>query len=210
MPRNDDGEFELVLGNRQLLTVFLIVVVLLGAFFSMGFILGKNSTATVTADTRTPPSNSAVATDRIPPPPEQPAPAPATRDQSDPAALAADAKPSPAPPVTTHAVQAEQEAAAPAPARPVTHEKPVEAAARTLPSDPAPGEYWQVAATSRPDAEIVTEALTKKGFKAILAPAPREGLFRVLIGPFTNAANMAESRSKLESAGFKNPIMRRY
>ena len=29
MPRNEDGEFELVLGNRQLLSVFFILVVLL-------------------------------------------------------------------------------------------------------------------------------------------------------------------------------------
>ena len=64
-----------------------------------------------------------------------------------------------------------------------------------------PGQYWQVVATSRPDAEIVTEALTKKGFKAILAPAPREGLFRVLVGPLTDSANLADTRTKLEGAG---------
>src|ERR1700735_748091 len=34
LPKNDEGEFELVLGNRQLISVFLIVVVLLGMFFS--------------------------------------------------------------------------------------------------------------------------------------------------------------------------------
>ena len=42
MPKNDEGEFELVLGNRQLISVFLIVVVLLGVFFSMGYIVGRN------------------------------------------------------------------------------------------------------------------------------------------------------------------------
>jgi hypothetical protein len=35
MPRNDDGEFELIMGNRQLLSVFFIVVILLGVFFTM-------------------------------------------------------------------------------------------------------------------------------------------------------------------------------
>ena len=40
MARNDEGEFELVLGNRQLVSVFLIVVILLGVFFSMGYIVG--------------------------------------------------------------------------------------------------------------------------------------------------------------------------
>ena len=46
MARNDEGEFELVLGNRQLISVFLIVVILLGVFFSMGYIVGRNSSPT--------------------------------------------------------------------------------------------------------------------------------------------------------------------
>ena len=41
MPKNEDGEFELILGNRQLLSVFFIVVVLLGVFFTMGYIVGR-------------------------------------------------------------------------------------------------------------------------------------------------------------------------
>ena len=49
MPKNEDGEFELILGNRQLLSVFFIVVILLGVFFTMGYIVGRNS-GTVTAD----------------------------------------------------------------------------------------------------------------------------------------------------------------
>ena len=49
MPKNEDGEFELILGNRQLLSVFFIVVILLGVFFTMGYIVGRNS-GTVTAE----------------------------------------------------------------------------------------------------------------------------------------------------------------
>ena len=41
MPKNEDGEFELILANRQLLSVFFIVVVLLGVFFTMGYIVGS-------------------------------------------------------------------------------------------------------------------------------------------------------------------------
>jgi flagellar biosynthesis GTPase FlhF len=48
MPKNEDGEFELILGNKQLLSVFFIVVILLGVFFAMGFIVGRNSPAPVT------------------------------------------------------------------------------------------------------------------------------------------------------------------
>ena len=43
MARNDEGEFELVLGNRQLLSVFFILVVLMGVFFAMGYIVGRNN-----------------------------------------------------------------------------------------------------------------------------------------------------------------------
>ena len=43
MPTNGDGEFELVLGNKQLLSVFFLFVMLLGLFFTMGYIIGRNS-----------------------------------------------------------------------------------------------------------------------------------------------------------------------
>ena len=45
MPKTSDGELELVLGNKQLLSVFFVVVVLLGIFFAMGYIVGRNSAA---------------------------------------------------------------------------------------------------------------------------------------------------------------------
>src|SRR4051812_32484941 len=39
-----DNEFELVLGNKQLFSVLFIVFVLLGVFFAMGYVLGRSST----------------------------------------------------------------------------------------------------------------------------------------------------------------------
>jgi hypothetical protein len=74
----------------------------------------------------------------------------------------------------------------------------------------AAGQYWQVVATARPDAEIIAEALAKKGFHAVLSPAPKEGVFRVLVGPLADAPTQAQTRTNLEAAGFKNPIMRKY
>ncbi len=224
MPKNDEGEFELVLGNRQLISVFVIVVVLLGVFFSMGYIVGRNSSqgavesarndrpkpdtdstdgssAASSADATSPDttpadkSSTPAAADSAPAPapeattpaqPEAPAPAPAKQ-----AAKEAKPKPSPAPP----------------PASP-TSSAPVHAAAA---GEPAGGEYWQVVATARPDAEIIAEALGKKGFQVVLAPAPnKDGIFRVLVGPLANASTQASTRTSLESAGFKNPILRKY
>jgi len=218
LPKNDEGEFELVLGNRQLISVFLIVVILLGVFFSMGYIVGRNSAgaaaevarnekpkadhdtdssadsnADVPDQSTTPPANNPVPTT----PPEITKPAQPPVPTSEPAKTE---------PVRTAEVKPKP---SPAPETPVRSggEAPVHAAAA---GEPSGGQYWQVVATARPDAEIIAEALTKKGFHAILAPAPKEGVFRVLVGPLADAATQAQTRTGLEAAGFKNPILRKY
>jgi hypothetical protein len=38
---------EILLGNRQLLSIFIIVVILLVAFFTMGYVLGKNTAGNI-------------------------------------------------------------------------------------------------------------------------------------------------------------------
>ncbi len=43
MPRNVNGEFEILLGNKQLLSVFFIVLMLMAVFFTMGYVLGRDS-----------------------------------------------------------------------------------------------------------------------------------------------------------------------
>lgn len=210
MARNDEGEFELVLGNRQLISVFLIVAILFAVFFSMGYIVGRNSGPSnaskpiVVEHPATAAKESAAATA-----PEKPSP-------EAPAGGAADTKPSPAEPAATHA---QQPANPPAPAPQEPTKKAAAPAKETKPSpapppapakvtgEPAAGEYWQVVATSRPDAEIISEALAKKGFHSVVAPGPRENIFRVLVGP---VKDKAQARSDLEAAGFKNPIMRKY
>ncbi len=42
MRNKETGEFELVVGNRQLLSGFFIVVLLFAVVFAMGYILGQN------------------------------------------------------------------------------------------------------------------------------------------------------------------------
>lgn len=49
MPRNEEGEFELMLGNKEMLSVLFIVIVLLGVFFAMGYVVGRNSAPVETA-----------------------------------------------------------------------------------------------------------------------------------------------------------------
>ena len=71
MARSEDGEFELILGNKQLLSVFFIVVVLLGVFFTMGYIVGKNSVSPEMAAGKAPPTGAIVVE-----PPVEPTPKP--------------------------------------------------------------------------------------------------------------------------------------
>src|SRR5271169_3403337 len=95
MPKNEEGEFELILGNRQLLSVFFIVVVLLGVFFTMGYIVGRNSPAPEVAAVRKTDAKPIVVE------PETPAPAAAPPASSTPAPEppkeVAPEKPKPAP-----------------------------------------------------------------------------------------------------------------
>ena len=211
MARNDEGEFELVLGNRQLISVFLIVVILLGVFFSMGYIVGRNSPSTggaATASTKAPveaadnppPANAAA------PPAQPPAPTPETK-ASAPERVTTHAEQPPAEtpiPPKPAAISPAKEKRSPAPPPAARSER------AAVTGDPPAGDYWQVVATARPDAEIVAEALTKKGMHAIIAPAPKEGYFRVLVGPLKDSAGQAQTRTELEAAGFKNPIVRKY
>lgn len=209
MPKNDEGEFELVLGNRQLISVFVIVVALLGVFFSFGYIVGRNSSPVAASEAAK--SNS-----------DAHAAEPTSTDGSVPGALSDGA----AQPSATNSA-GDEPARSQAPPSATQPERPSAAAQakenkpkpfsdreaipeRALPGQLAAGQYWQVVATTRPDAEIIAEALDRKGFHAVLAPAPKDGMFRVLVGPLADAATQAQARTNLEAAGFKNPIMRKY
>ena len=188
MPKNEDGEFELILGNRQLLSVFFIVVVLLGVFFTMGYIVGRNSTP-VQVEARTRDAKT-VAVDSTRPAPaggvaiQPPAPAETSKDQE----AAPDA-------------QKEQ---------PLT--KP--AAASPTPEEPAAGEtYLQVVAVQRAESELFVDVLAKKGFHALYTPVPDSPMmYRVLVGPFKDPAAIAQARTDLQKAGFKgyDALVRKY
>ena len=195
MPKNNDGEFELILGNRQLLSVFFIIVILLGVFFTMGYIVGRNS-APLVADS-TPPSKSTNPPMVVETParPTESTPAPAAEPQT-PAAVE---PPKPAP---------EPE---PAPVAPAKASEPAKTAKSDAKARPVAGQaYLQLAATSRHEAEIMVDVLHKKGFRALLAEIDeRPGTFRVLVGPvLDNTTN--KIRADLQGAGFPgNAAIRR-
>jgi len=195
VPRNEDGEFELILGNRQLMSVFFIVVILLGVFFAMGYIVGRgaNPVAGPEVAARRPESKPLVET----PPPQHETPAPevpkGTASQDGPA-VSPSAQPA-ARPETVATV-------------------PVKPSARVNTSaQPESGKtYLQLSAIDHDAAEIMVELLRKKSFSAITAEVPEKpGVFRVLVGPVAEA-DVNKIRTDLQNASFpgKDAIKRTF
>ena len=197
MKNNETGEFELVLGNKQLLSGFFIVVILFAVFFVMGYIVGRNSTPTAQlAANRDATSGAAAAANTRPDAASGSVPAPQNPPAETPAEDAA--KPPATEPATQPAQQPATKPAAPPPA----------AAAAPAPGDPAPGEtYLQVTAVKQDVAETVAKTLRDKGFPAVLSPGPA-GKTRVLVGPYADLSKLGQAKAELERLGF-SPFVKR-
>jgi hypothetical protein len=191
MQAENDREFELVLGNKQLLGLLFLTFVLLGVFFALGYAMGRNAAPSPIAETVNPARPSASG------PVQKP--------------TAAEGIVSPPQPAKSDAARLDAEAATPPAAQaPAAAPSGGDVTPAVVILDPKPGDtFLQVTAVKRPEAELLAEVLTKKGFKAGLAPAPIENMFRVLVGPVHTDAEQGKLKSDLEQAGFK-PIPRRY
>src|SRR6185295_3509878 len=77
-PTKSEGEYELVLGNRQLLSAFFIIVILFGVFFTMGYVVGRNSAPSSVATITPPTVATSVKPEVVPPAAAQPTTPPAT------------------------------------------------------------------------------------------------------------------------------------
>jgi len=194
MATNDEGEFELVLGNRQLLSGFFIIVVLFGLFFTMGYIVGRHSSPAS--------GNTASAVS------QEPAPTP-SNPSSGPAPGQAEVVVEQAKPETPEPATGTRPATAPpvTPQPTVTRRTETSASASEV-SEPGPGVYLQVAAPKRSAAAGVVESLKNKSITAVLAPGPNEETVRVLVGPL-DSASIGKMKMDLESAGFK-PFTKKY
>jgi cell division septation protein DedD len=199
MRNNETGEFELLVGNRQLLSGFFIVVLLFAVAFSMGYIVGRNSSPSAKVQAET--GSSAGAASQTPETrPQAASQAPATGGSPD----AASSQPAAAPPADTPpqpSTQPErgQQSAAPAAAPPPPAALP--------PAEAVPGSYWQVLATaSQTSAEAMRQTMKDKGFPASLQPGPNN-LIRVLIGPYTDKQSLGRAKTELENAGV-HPVLK--
>ena len=198
MATNEEGEFELVLGNRQLLSGFFIVVVLFGLFFTMGYIVGRHSSPA--------PASTAAAVSQEPVSPTNPTPNPSAGPAPGQAEVVVE---QPKQPESPEPVTGTRPATAPAVTPQPTQTRRTETAPSSFEvSEPVPGVYLQVAAPKRSAAAGVVDSLKNKSITAVLAPGPNEDTVRVLVGPLDSAA-LGKMRMDLESAGFK-PFTKKY
>jgi len=194
VPKNEDGEFELILANRQLLSVFFIVVVLLGVFFTMGYIVGRNSGPAVEVATVHKPESKPLVVDPTPP-------------QDSPPAASAPAAAASAPTSTQPQREAEVPKTEPKREEPVAKKEPPAKKEKEKPAPvstpPASGQtYLQLVATAKAEADVMVDVLHQKQFKAIAVEIPEKpGLFRVLVGPLPDGS-LNKTKSDLTSAGF--------
>ena len=210
------GEKELVLGNKQLISLFFVVVALCGVFFAMGYMVRGNSIkgslsttgdntaqstdATVKRQQPEPPRD---ATDNPPVPADSTPPDNSGHTETHPA----DDTPTPAPPPA--GASTEQK---PGPA-PLVDVKPAPYAdPKTAPRPEtlqAGATYVQVSALPRPDAEALVRTLREQHLPALLAPSSNESLYRIYVGPYHQTADVADAKAKLKTLGFSDTIVRK-
>jgi cell division septation protein DedD len=183
MAKTEEGEYELVLGSRQLLSIFFLVVVLLGVGFTLGYMLGRTS---VPSPALAPTEQETAKTE--PPPPLVLQPPAAT-------------KPSPVPEDAGDASKA-----SPTATKAAVTAKPEVSPNGQFRTGPPPSGYVfiQVAAVAKKDAELEAASLAGQGLPIWVAPNEKTpDLFSVLVGPYTDKAELAKAKTQLEQLGFR-------
>lgn len=223
MAKSDDGHYELVLGNRQLVSGFFVLVILFAIFLTLGYILGRNSVvvsepATVAGEAPSPttvtPAQTASSNGRPS----------ASETAAEPPAVAAstpvpETTTKPAQPPSVEQAKPEVPAAVKPPATAPAGSQPAVSAtterSRQILSGkvqlitPRKGDvFLQVAAIGRPEAELMAEQLQKRSYRAFLSEVPGKDLFRVLIGPFETAPRLNETKKKLADEGMPSIVQR--
>jgi cell division septation protein DedD len=196
MRNNETGEFELVVGNKQLLSGFFIVVLLFAVAFAMGYVVGQNTQRPARLASESGSANSATnAAADSRPQPASPAPVPVSSTPPAPD-TAGQAPTEAAPQPTTQPSQGSQPAAAEKPAAAPTATGIV--ASSELPA----GSFWQVLAVKPEVAEAMRSTLKDKGFQVSLTPGTNN-LTRVLVGPYNDSPSLGRAKTELETAGFR-------
>jgi cell division septation protein DedD len=220
MSSGGENESEILLGNKQLLAIFFVIAFLLFVAFTGGYMVGRGSPEKKPLVTAAPPVDSQPKDSGLETHPVGPASAGASEDAT------GEAKPDHRPAVKPNvAVENPNEQEQPPLGTPKQKSKGRAAAKQQQPEAmpvnnvveeyaPQSGQmFLQVVALARDDAYGVTEVLAKKGFHAHAVPKPGSGgkLYRVLVGPIRDTAELSATRDALrKNAGFQDIILQRY
>jgi cell division septation protein DedD len=202
MRNNETGEFELVVGNKQLLSGFFIVVLLFAVAFAMGYVVGQNTQRPAKLASEGVPSSAANTAADSRPQPASPVPVPVS---STPPAPSASTGPQTPDPSAQSTPQPTTQPAQPAQAPPAAAEKPAAPPPATgivASSDLPAGSFWQVLAVKPEVAEAMRQTLKDKGFQVSLTPGTNN-LTRVLVGPYSDSPSLGRAKTELETAGFR-------
>jgi cell division septation protein DedD len=193
----DDEEFEplqrrrdaeLTLGSGTLLAIFFGLVLLCGLFFGLGYAVGHRGSQPSSAVLQEPSATT-------PAPSPSARPKPSATPQNNPAAPSSAAvAPSP-----STASSAEQ----PRPAAPAAANLSASPYRPEASPVPAGAFMVQIAAVSHPeDAEVLVNALRRRGYAVTARRELADGLIHVRIGPFSNRNEASQWRQKLLNDGY--------
>lgn len=200
MAHSDDGQYELVLENKQVLGIFFVAAALCGIFFGLGFLVGRSSKGPTGATQQVTATGSASDNRKSAMPSEKPPAtsgvAAPTADTSADSGAAAD-KPADPP------VASEKEKEKPKP-----EEKPPASASPPAPEDSGAVNVQVAAFSTRDEAEPVAALLKRKNFPVSIVAGTTDKLQHVLVGPYSNVKEADAVKKKLEGEGFK-PIVKK-
>jgi cell division protein FtsN len=195
------GEKELILGNKQLISLFFVVIALCGVFFAMGYMVRGNALKG-SVSTSTDVNTAAAASTELPKRQQPEAPQSADPTPADPSP-ASTGTANPAPTETRPALDTPPPAPASESSLPKPEEKPAPA------SEGGSSFVVQVAALARADAESTARTLREQKLPATVAPSSREGLYRVLVGPYHTTTDVANIKARLKGLGFGETIVQK-
>ncbi len=220
------ADTEIALGTRSLLGIFFGLVLICAVFFGLGYSVGRGSGSRGPGQVDAAATSAASDTHLSKPSPQQSLtpvePGPADGNQNPAEATPAESESTPAQPpastftqpATTRPATASPSYAQPAATKTpslVPTPRPAPTAAAPAPGSGAGAEtapavqsfMVQVAAVRVPqDADILVDALRKRGYTAVVRHEAQDQLLHVQLGPFTSRADANTMRTKLLSDGY--------
>ena len=178
---------EFTLSTSKLLGIFFALVILCGVFFTMGYLLGKSTSAGGRTEiVATVPSGSSAS---------EPSGANKTPEATQPTSPDAS-------PAGKNSDQPTGQSAAKTPDQ--SKDQANSQSAGDDAKNGAPGSFMvQVAAVSKQeDAEILVASLQKKQYPVFIANSPGDPLFHVQVGPFSDRKDADAMRTRLAGDGY--------